>query len=234
MNSISYVDPTIETIDEIIWHNIKEADSILNLNLFITSAMAWIENNPTKTFQDLERELRKRNLNTHLYAKEFEKKDNFVLTAPNKLFEPKYECIYSCRPPKYALEEIMQYWNSYEENFEKLALAGMLTVKSADDIQDREDCVKFSETQQSYHDLITKCKKLIKITKITSREYIEKICTDIKNQTGKTPANKVIGMTSNGSPVFGMFIGDQLVSNIGFSVKYNSNCEPVLTLIDLP
>lgn len=233
MNSISYVDPTTETIDEIIWHNLKQADSILNLNLFIASSMAWLENNPTKNFQDLESELRKHNLNTHLYAKEFVAKDEFILTAPNKLFEPKYECIYSCRPPKYALEEIMQYWKSYEENFEKLALAGMISVKSVDDISDKKDFVKYSDTQQSYYELITKCKKLIIITKMTTREYIEKICADIKNKTGKLPANKVIGMMPNGSPMFGMFIDDQIVSNIGFFVKYDSNGEQVLTLIDL-
>lgn len=238
MNSISYTDPTTETIDEIIWHNLKQADSILNLNLFIASSMAWIKNNPIKNFQDLESELRKHELNTHLYAKEFKPSDNLKLVAPNKLFEPKYECIYSCRPPKYALEEIMQYWKSYEENFEKLALAGMIAVESVDDLQhdtqhDEKDFVKYSTTQQSSYNLITECKKLINITKMTANEYIEKMYVDIKEKTGKTPANRVVGMASNGSPVFGIFVDNQIVSNIGFSVKYDSSGEPVLTIVSL-
>lgn len=235
MNSITYVDPTTESIEEIIWHNLLQADSILNLNLFIASSAAWIKNNPTKNYQDLERELRKRHFNTHLFAKKFEVSNKFTLNAPNDLFEPKYECIYSCRPPKYALSEIMQYWNSYEENFDKLALAGVVSVKSVSDMKQKnsETFVEFSEKQQSDYELVTNCKKLIKITKIQPREYIEQIYKKIQDTLGKPPTNAIVGMTPNGGPIFGFVIDNEIVSNVGFSTEYDSGGNMVFDVVDI-
>lgn len=70
MNKIEYDDvKDSDDPTEIAFHNMLEADKILSLQLFIGGEMGYLRANPTKTFQDLELELRKRNFNTHLIAK---------------------------------------------------------------------------------------------------------------------------------------------------------------------
>jgi hypothetical protein len=138
MNSIHFEDPSSSDDEEsILWHNMKICDDIHNLRLFISCSMGWVRLNPEKNMQDLESELRKRNFNTHLYAKEIPRNSQYTLKLNSKNCD--YECIFSCRPAKLALEEVLKFHDTYDTNFEKLANSGFICLKPEKDILREDD-----------------------------------------------------------------------------------------------
>jgi hypothetical protein len=115
--------------------NMKFADQHLILNLFAASAQAWLACNPTANLCDLEKFLRNNNMNSHLIAVPRPKYDPFQLGLRNRgdgAYE--YRCLFSCRPPPEAMEELLTHSSSYEENFEKLKKTGMIHIESIDDM----------------------------------------------------------------------------------------------------
>ena len=83
--------------NEIAWYNIETADKIFSLAYLCTAVTGLMSNNPELTFQDIEKEFRKRNLNTYLFAKKRELDNNMCLSIPGKKNDKtqyKYECNY--------------------------------------------------------------------------------------------------------------------------------------------
>ena len=119
-----------DTLNNIVWHNLLIADKNLHLSAFIAASMGYLKANPEKNYQELEQELRDKNLNTYLIAKDNPNIPDAVLKFFNKEdnSDIKYQCVMSCRPPPYALYELLEYSKSYKENFKKLKYAGDIHV----------------------------------------------------------------------------------------------------------
>lgn len=143
---------------DVAWHNIKQADKHLNLKVFTSAAMGWLKaNNGTKNYQDLEKELRERNLETHLIAAKppailpigcalMLPHDASGPVAPRKWL---YEAWFSCRPRAYALQELLTHNQSYEDNFAKLAFAATIGVDEPNNIKENETTVVFKEQERN-------------------------------------------------------------------------------------
>ena len=163
----TYVDPKHnETEEDICLSNMKFADKHLNLRLMHSSCLAWLKLHPDKNYQDLEMLFRKHDLNTHMIAVCPKKNPNMKLKFPaattNKII-CKYEGIFCCRPKEYAIQELLLHSSSYDENFEKLKVAGMF-VFCGNDIGKDELDKSFelpTKEQQRESDLIVNKKKKI-------------------------------------------------------------------------
>lgn len=123
---LSFEEPTNQTPAQIVWNNISEADKKFNLQYFIAASLSWFKLFPDKNYQDLELELRNRKLNTYLIANRFNNK-SYKLCKPDKT-PAEYLIIYSCRPPPYALEELLDYWPNYQDNFKNLINCGVMVA----------------------------------------------------------------------------------------------------------
>lgn len=166
---------------DIIWQNLLVSDRIHNLQLFSSAAFAWLlyycERTETgyinaKNYQDLEKELRDKNMNTYLIANERELHDErqcFGLPLiEGHTRNKKYECLFSCRPPPYAMRELLQYQKSYEENFEKLRDCGSIFVNEEnlnppEEVEYQKshghEFVKMNEKEMNLSQLIQQSKK---------------------------------------------------------------------------
>lgn len=218
MISIKFEDLTSTDVEEnVLWHNMKKCDDIYNLQLFISCSMGWLRLNPTKNMQDLESELRKRDFNTHLYAKDVPD-FQYTLELNSKICN--YECIFSCRPKKLALEEVLKFHGTYENNFEKLANSGFRCLRSEKDNLDEKTNLKvFDDKDKSIEKLLTECKKKITIVSISAEKYIRDICQFCKEKYGKEPEHRIIGISHKGGPIMGLFFGDELVDEYGYIIE---------------
>lgn len=226
-----------ESQDEIVWHNLRIADEIYKLELFISSSMGWFRLNPTKNFRDFELALREKNINTHLYAKKTLPTSGMKLCSPNKSVTDamEYECIYSCRPKEYALAEVLKFWPTYEENLLALEKSGSLNIidKKDCDIQKNKEFKKFDNVEQQISEELCNCTKKIMVITRSTEECIDEIFQFSKTKYGKEPDMKVIGLAKTGGPIFGFYIEDNLISNLGLIVQYNKNGEQEKEIIDL-
>jgi hypothetical protein len=215
-----------ESKEDVLWHNLKQADSIYNLGLFIASSMAYFEQYPNKNFEDLEMELRQRDFNTHLIANvvDEEAELRFIYKKSDHIkkgVEAKkalYEIIYSCRPKEHAVKEVLMHWKTYEENLEKLKYSGMRCVSEKEDAATVEDIKckdfrKFTTGERDNNEELAKCKKKIVIKNgITLEDIVE----DIKQKYGKPPEERVVAIDLECNPVYGFFMGSEMVTNVGF------------------
>lgn len=234
MYKITYndVSPT-EDPSEIAFHNMKVGDEMLNLNVFIGGQLGWIMANPTKNFQDLEKELRKRNFNTHLIARKVSAElTNYKLTLHGKddPTEYLYECISSCRPKKYAMEELLKEWKSYDENLEALKYAGVVTIIDEKDIG-KKNTEKISESNPIQ--LVSKNKLKVSYKLETVDETIDGIYTDAKVKYGKEPTTVLYGMSHSGGPIMAFVIDNVIISNIGICIEHDSSGNKIIRLVTI-
>lgn len=240
MNQLSFtrVNDNIDP-NEVAWHNMKVADEMYSLQWFVAAATAWLSHNKIKNHQELERELRKRNFNTHLFAHEKRDDPNLILKYPSKSFdnedtsELKYECFYSCRPKEYALKEVIETNGSYEANFEKLKYAGVICVNDIEKTKDISNLEPVSIDENNPIQLVSKNKGKIEIKKVTEEEAINGELEKIKIIYGKEPELSIIGMGQNGEAIMGMTIGGKLVSNIGVAMSRDKDGNLIKKIIPL-
>jgi hypothetical protein len=240
---------------EVAFHNMKIADNLHSLQIFIYGQMGYFNANPTKTYQDLELELRKRNFNTHLIAKLPPKntdKVHYKIAMPkieNDQTEYKFECITSCRPKEYAIKELLESWNSYEENFEALKVSGIICVsdpidknKSVGSQDLSESCDKSQKiimTEKA--DPMTKMQEnLVRIEAVfmSAEEFVKNIIAQTKLDRGVEPELALYAMGYNGEPIMAITLGNKIMSHIGVKMGYansndNSECKQTMTLVDL-
>lgn len=238
MLQTTFTDPLeTETIEEICWHNLMTADKYLNLQYFIAAATGWIKLNPTKNYQDLEKELRTKNLNTHLIASKSKNISgtHLGLCGNNDKTDCEYECIFSCRPKEFAVKELLEHWPSYDINFEKLDKAGSIIADSDDnDAIDNKNFKKFNDQEVSSVSLIADGKKKLTIVQISPEKFLSNLIEMAEKKFNKTPSEKIVGLTkSSGEPIFGLFLEDKLLSDIGFVIKINSQGDKSMELFDL-
>ena len=88
MFKIIYSEPfENETIDEITFNNLKEADKHCKLDTFLLASTAWLKNNKNNKDRDynkLEQFLRYNNFNTHLIAREIKLSNDYMFSLPNE------------------------------------------------------------------------------------------------------------------------------------------------------
>ncbi len=136
---ISFAEPAKEKPKlDVCWTNMIASDMIHHFQIFSATLIAWCRLNPTLTLQDLETELRKRNLNTHLIA--VKNTGQFE----TKFTESKYYPIISCRPSNLAQEEVLTHYESYEHNYRKLLKIKTVMLFSADKKNDTDDFKKLN------------------------------------------------------------------------------------------
>ena len=118
---------TKEQIQEVILHNMKVVDKLLNVKLMVYATLSYFKTNKGKTFVDLEKLLRQHNMNTHLYAHRGKLLQKGKLSIPYNTEEKTllYECFFSCRPKELAIREVCMMWGSLERNLIELNGAGM-------------------------------------------------------------------------------------------------------------
>jgi hypothetical protein len=239
MLKIRFENPVTNNQNEIVWHNLKQADNNLDLNIFCAASYAWLKINPDKSFQDLEFELRKRDFNTHLIAKKPHLNKDFKIVMQNKYKCEKflYECIYSCRPKKYAIKELLETWNSYDENFQNLASTGTICP---DEIEVNPDNINDGGVTKYYNDetmnnlkLIMDMKKMVYIDKLNVDDIIEATIYSIKEKYGEEPTHSLYGMTNSGGPIIVFTIDNKIVADIGYTIGYNTQGNKIINIIKL-
>lgn len=241
-----------ETEEDIVMHNLKVSDELFVLEYFIMSQAGWFNLQKNKdanaNYYNFEKFLRDNNFNTHLFARKPGLKLNkeVNLLYPNtksdneKNKEIKYECIYSCRPKKQALEDVLKNWKSYEENLEALKISGFLSINSESDIctNDNSDSIKLlPKNEIDNSQLIGKNKLKIIATYVSIQETLSDVIKNIKKETGKDPTQELFAMYPDGSPVFGFVVNNEIVSNIGYSIHYveksKNVIEKAISIVDL-
>ena len=226
-----------ETSEEICWHNISVSDKYHDLNFFIMSSMAWLKLNPDKNFADLETELRNRKLDTHLLASKPNLGPNTKLGLHNKSDvdrEYEYECMFSCRPLNLAVEELLQHWSSYEDNFDHLSKAGIIMVDNADKLEKEPNIKIFNDTEKDINALIENNKKKLDITIISPEQIMNDLISECVKNFGKPPDKRLIGLTHNNCPIIGLFMEESIISDIGFSIEMsNGHSIPKIVRLDL-
>jgi len=222
-----------ENAEDILWHNIRVADELHNLQMFIGAASGWFALNPEKNFQDLERELRERDLNTHLIAKKPGFSGDFTLRIPVKDREQTkeliYECIYSCRPKEFALEELHEFAENYDDNFEKLALAGSVTVNDTTEVP--EEGI-LSDKAKTGMELLAENSRKIEIEKVTADMIIGQIQEQYRMERGENPELRICGMGPNGQPVMAFCIGSQVIADVGVMMDAVTDSVEIVPLRD--
>jgi len=144
MFSINEIDPNKYCSAELALHNMRTSEQWFHLELFVASAFGWLEANPGKNFQDLERTLREHDYETHLCAKLPESEVTLSFDRSPKT----YEIIFCCRPKIYARREVEVCSGSYEENFRLLADTGYRVVNEGD-ITDTDSTRVFGNDERS-------------------------------------------------------------------------------------
>jgi len=217
-----------ETKDDITLHNIRISDEYKNSETMIYSFMAWFRNDNTRNFQDLEKFLRDNDMETHLVAKAFDKKDvpeGAKIAIPNEhtsndevnFFD--YIVMISCRPKEEAYEEVLKFGDTYDVNFERLLRTGSMfkTNELLENAQDED--IK----------TIINCTKKYKFVKYNNIEALGYMINNLKEQYGKEPTKVKVG-TKDGRDLFGLMVDGIVRNPIVFS--YRDDDEEV-DLIDL-
>lgn len=218
-----------EKKEDIIWNNLKIADETHNLKFFCLASMGWLILHQDKNYYDLENELRERNFATYLIAKEFEEESDYCLGLPlfhsmREMNNFKYECLFSCRPPPYAMQELLEHSDSYEENLEKLKISGSIFSRKETPTKPphpQEDAIQyFTENEIDEGEAIQLgLKKLVK-REYTDSQYFLKVKEDITNHFGKEPQLRILGFTrSKNYPLLAFVVGGQVIKSNIFSLN---------------
>lgn len=216
MFKIVYSEPSLnETIDEITFNNLKEADKNYKLDTFLLASTAWLKNNKDRDYNKLEQFLRYNNFNTHLVAKEIKLSNDYTFSLPNenKKNELKYECVILCKPIEDYLKEISKYSSSYEENLEKLKYAGILTSKT----------IKNEVNKQSIAYKISNSKIKFKYENIPTQDFIIEIENNIEIKYGQKPNLNLFAKKDDGTNIYAFFIDKIVVCEYGIEIIMENN-----------
>ena len=218
-----------DSVDDIAEHNMTLSDLYLNAETLRHSAYAWITSDKNRNFQDLEKLFRKKNFNTYLIAKKITLENGFVFKTPNdNVNELLFECYFSCKPKDLALQEVLDNYSSYDENFENLSKSGNLCINIEDNnIENNEN------NENSLIKKLMKNKIKLIFKKLNAKESIEQMSEDIIKTTGDKPIITIIGKLNDDSPIMAFLLNDgKVASNIAWSLQ-KENDETIYKLIDL-
>jgi hypothetical protein len=205
-------------VTDIAWTNMRCGDKLFNLEWFIGGSMGWLKANPGKNYQDLETELRQRDLNTHLIAT---KPRYSALKIPYSKggATMDFECIMSCRPKDAAMKELLTHAESYEENWARLAFSGSIFTGDADDNREGIDAAvssadirNFEDREKTLMSRLSNNEVTLEVREITFQEHMKEL--ESKYADVRT---EVYGVTAGG-PLLVCVAGKPptVVSDIGF------------------
>lgn len=216
-----------DNFSENIFHNMMLSDMYFNTETLRHSSYSWLVNNPDKNFQDLETLFRENNFNTYLIAKKISIPENFILKTPNNNVQDLlYECHFSCKPSNLSLQEVLDNYPSYEENFENLSKSGNLCI-----ISDQNNDYVDNSTSLIKKLMNNQIKLIFK--KLTPKESIEQMSEDITKSTGHKPTISIIGKLNDDCPIMAFLLQDgSMASNIAWAIKKENN-QTLYQLVDL-
>jgi hypothetical protein len=239
MFKVSYKEVTDEDPEDVVWNNMKKADHMLNQKFMLMTIVGWFRLHPDKNYQDLELEFRKRDMDTHIIAREVKLKPTVRLSILGKhdKREYKYEGMLSCRPKEYAMKEVLSFYDTYEENFDRLPETGILmtTNENIDLLREvtEEDlaCVEHDDIDKS--NLIQYNKVMINYVNMTVDEFLKEETERIMERYGIEPTKTIVGINGMGLPIYGFVLGDTIVSSYGycsFAVKDGRMIKTIICL----
>jgi len=219
-----------DSFSDIAWHNIQTAAELYNVQFVSSACLGWLRANPAKRTVDLEKELRTHNVPVHLIATPHKPKEGLVLKPlfPDSV-TPTYELLYSCRPDKYAIEEIEGIWSNYDENVEHLPEAGVLCggvsegeyvppllhAEEGENVEnsglkalrtnDHTNAMMYNYVKLSYH----------QVTQAELGGDLNDQMEHARKTFGQEPEARVIGMAGDGSAVTAYVIDGKLISELG-------------------
>lgn len=204
-----------ETADAVAWHNMTVADKFHRVDLFSSAAYGWLRANSTdKTFRDLELLLRERKLQTHLIA--VKPRSGFALRWPpadsggdgaRKLAT---ECMFSCRPPPHAMNEVLQYWPTYAANLAALATAGCATVADVADLKAggvaaHPNAEILSPKRADDLDAVAHNRAKVTIEQLAPAAWIAHLQATHQGKDNKPAHKALVCAMTDGTPVYGLF-----------------------------
>jgi len=191
------------------------ADTHGKPELFTGSVLAWMADNPTKNYQDLEQLLRTHKFNTYLFAKPYEVQENQKLLLQGKSCE--YECVYIGLPEEESRQTLLEL-ETYETNYANLAKAGDLFQKDESEHYALHKMATMEPVnQQNVADLMSS-KVKIRAEQITPEEIVDNVYKELLAYYQQEPDVMVIGQIE-GKPIYAFTIKDQLVSDVGFRME---------------
>lgn len=119
--------PCDMTTHEVLWTNVKIAVACSNNSILNNAIAAWIKYNRERGYQYLERKFRKHNIDVYILAKPTTPKDRRTMRFVDQftLKELKYQLTFLMKDEDVAMAEILKHHNDYDENFRKIADAGI-------------------------------------------------------------------------------------------------------------
>jgi len=242
MYTLRFVDPEEnESEIDICLNNLRKADRYRNLNYFSCAAISWLILNPNKNLQDLEVFLRQNNFDTHTIAA-----NSNHIDSPPKMFlsitglkDDKliYTCVFSCRDKISAMKELKTHSKTYEENFEKLALTGIMF--SGEEIDQIKEKLKFNErfksvdAESSIIQSIKYNKKKIITVLLTAEEYFDYLCKLCVEKTGKMPETKLESVNEQGCTIIRLMFNGNPLAPFDFSIKYTKDDIIIMEIIPI-
>lgn len=224
MIKISYKNPDeSDSPDDICKYNMILSDNYKNLQAFSQSSLAWLKNDSTRNYQDLEKLLRELNLDTHLIARPL---DNNILNDISKLFIPnrteqpenlEYMLLVSCRNKEEALKELSLYHLSYDENFECLDKTGCLSTESSNN-EDWQKTFSYNSDNNPKENLILDSKLKYEFIRVNGKESINVIIQDLIIKYNKEPEKTVCGKLGE-VDIYALTLDGQISSPIGWIEK---------------
>lgn len=239
MFKVSYQKVTDEDPEEVVWNNLKKADHMLNQKFMLMTIVGWFRLHPDKNYQDLELEFRKRDMDTHIIARKINLKPGVRLSILGKHDKNKYkyEGMMSCRPKEYAMKEVLSYYDTYEDNFDRLPKTGILMTNNENiDLLrgiTEEDIESADQDPIDKSGLLQYNKVLINYEDMTVDEFLKEETERIMNKYGIEPTKTIVGINGMGLPIYGFVLGEAIVSSYGycsFAVKDGRMIKTIICL----
>lgn len=202
------------------WNNLVKFSKRFNFKFTYASAIAWLYAGDKRTLQDLEKELRKHDVDLFLIARKPPKDTTMKLALPNKSRRKlMYTCEWDCRLEEICRKDMLEYSKSIKENCRKLLNSGYLIEEDTT----FKEMYKKAETSTDLYDRLMLNKVEIDIVTVDPIKVLRTELQEAKERFGQMPEPELIGMGKRNEILMGFFIkkDDQetLVSKWGMCVK---------------
>lgn len=222
----------LETAEDIALHNIMICDKFKHSTFLELSCLAWLKNDASRNYQDLEELLRLMDLDAYIIACPISNiPQGFEINKPNKQNDTNckidtfnYFSKITCMNKDDSLKELLKYHKSYEENFKYLCQTGcLMTVKD-------EKILNVDDVPDTFEKKILNSKLKLDLEIYKPIDSINYIINDLTNKYGKKP-EKIICGEINTNKVWTLMLNNEIISSIGW-IEKNINDEIEYELID--
>ena len=222
MIKINYKEPeSTESLDDIAEYNIKISNQYKKTDYLEISCISWLKIDSKRDYQDLEKLFRHIQVDAWVIAQPITNIPNGLeLNYPNDNNSSEtlnYVAKISCKSNTDAINELLVYHSSYEENFNCLKKTGcFMTIKQKlnefeeDKLTNMKSVIEIKK--------VLDCKLKLDFTYFKSIESINFIIEDLINKYGKKPEEIACGEI-NGNKVYGLVLEGQIASPIGWVKK---------------